>query len=64
MHSQVIDDESDYFNTTSVWLSKSERAQIERYAKEMHDKKHKSRANRSVVLDFAGLNIHQNIETK
>lgn len=52
---KVIDDESDYFNSTSVWLTKSEKAQIEKFAKEMHEKKHKSRANKSIILDFAGL---------
>ncbi|XP_026463973.1 activating signal cointegrator 1 [Ctenocephalides felis] len=54
---RVIDDESDYFNSTSVWLTKSEKAQIEKFAKEMHEKKHKSRANKSIILDFAGRTV-------
>ncbi|XP_053949748.1 activating signal cointegrator 1 [Anastrepha ludens] len=50
----VIDDELDYFEENSVWLSDAERAKLERLKQEMHEKKHESRAKRKIKVDFAG----------
>ncbi|XP_012253283.2 activating signal cointegrator 1 [Athalia rosae] len=54
---EVIDDESDYYQTNSVWLSKTEREKLEQHENEMRAKKHGSRLNRKVTLDFAGREI-------
>ncbi|XP_058445486.1 activating signal cointegrator 1 [Malaya genurostris] len=53
----VIDDESDYFKTNSVWLSDVERKKLEKLESEMREKKHASRMSRKVTLDFAGRQI-------
>lgn len=53
----VIDDESDYFKSNSVWLSDSERKKLKRLEEELNAKKHSSRLNRTVTLDFGGRQI-------
>lgn len=53
----VIDDESDYFKTNSVWLSDSERKKLERLESELRERKHASRLTRKITLDFAGRQI-------
>ncbi|XP_050332480.1 activating signal cointegrator 1 [Bactrocera neohumeralis] len=53
----VIDDELDYFEENSVWLSESERAKFEQLKQEMHEKKHESRAKRKIKIDFAGREV-------
>uniref|UniRef100_A0A1Q3F612 Putative activating signal cointegrator 1 n=1 Tax=Culex tarsalis TaxID=7177 RepID=A0A1Q3F612_CULTA len=54
----VIDDESDYFKSNSVWLSDAERKKLEKLEAEMRDKKHASRlAKVAVTLDFAGRQV-------
>lgn len=53
----IIDDESDYFKANSVWLSDAERKKLAKLEEEVRDKKHSSRLNRKVTLDFAGRQI-------
>ncbi|XP_004529628.1 activating signal cointegrator 1 [Ceratitis capitata] len=53
----VIDDEFDYFEENSVWLSDAERAKYERLKQEMHEKKHESRIKRKIKIDFAGREV-------
>ncbi|KAH8397807.1 hypothetical protein KR222_002247 [Zaprionus bogoriensis] len=50
----VIDDELDYFQENSVWLSDAEREKYEQLKSEMHELKHGSRLQRKIRLDFAG----------
>jgi hypothetical protein len=52
---KVIDDESDYFTVNSVWLSKAEWEKLQQHEEELHAKRHTSRLDRRVTLDFAGL---------
>jgi len=51
---KVIDDESDYFTLNSVWLSKAEREKLQQRAEELQARRHASRLDRRVTLDFAG----------
>nr|CAD7269905.1 unnamed protein product [Timema shepardi] len=51
---RVIDDESDYFAANSVWLSPTEREKMREKEKEQTDKRHSSRLDKRVTLDFAG----------
>lgn len=53
----VIDDESDYFTSNSVWLSDGERKKIKRLEAEFNERKHASRLSRKVTLDFGGRQI-------
>lgn len=50
----VIDDESDYFRTNSVWLSDAEREKLRRLEAEVDARKHASRLATRVTLDFSG----------
>lgn len=50
----VIDDELDYFQENSVWLSDAEREKYEQLKSEMQELKHGSRVNRKIRVDFAG----------
>ncbi|XP_043278932.1 activating signal cointegrator 1 [Venturia canescens] len=60
---EVIDDESDYYQTSnSGWLSKSEREKVQKREEELRDKKHESRLTRKVVLDFAGREIVEDLQ--
>lgn len=53
----MIDDECDYYQTNSVWLSNTEREKLEKHENEMRAKKHGSRLNRKITLDFAGREV-------
>ncbi|KAH8387137.1 hypothetical protein KR093_005053 [Drosophila rubida] len=50
----VIDDELDYFQENSVWLTDAEREKYEQLKSEMHELKHGSRVKRKIKVDFAG----------
>nr|NP_001285492.1 uncharacterized protein Dmel_CG11710, isoform C [Drosophila melanogaster]NP_608393.1 uncharacterized protein Dmel_CG11710, isoform B [Drosophila melanogaster]AAF50902.1 uncharacterized protein Dmel_CG11710, isoform B [Drosophila melanogaster]AHN59962.1 uncharacterized protein Dmel_CG11710, isoform C [Drosophila melanogaster] len=50
----VIDDELDYFQENSVWLSDAEREKFEKLHREMEEVKHGSRMKRKIRVDFAG----------
>uniref|UniRef100_U5EU27 Putative regulation of transcription n=1 Tax=Corethrella appendiculata TaxID=1370023 RepID=U5EU27_9DIPT len=53
----VIDDELDYFKTNSVWLSDKEREKLEKMQNVLMERKHGSRLNRKVALDFTGKQV-------
>ncbi|XP_073953304.1 activating signal cointegrator 1 [Choristoneura fumiferana] len=54
---RVTDDDSDYFNAGSVWLSASEKDKLNRYQQSLHDKKHASRLHKKMTFDFGGRQI-------
>lgn len=53
----VIDDESDYFKSNSVWLSEGEKKKLVSLEEELRGQKHASRLSRKVTLDFAGRQV-------
>lgn len=53
----VIDDESDYFKSNSVWLSKDEQKKLVDLEEQLRGQKHASRLSRKVTLDFAGRQV-------
>ncbi|XP_041984758.1 activating signal cointegrator 1 isoform X2 [Aricia agestis] len=53
----VTDDDSDYFMASSVWLSETEKERLRQYQQKLHDKKHASRRDKKMVLDFAGRQV-------
>lgn len=53
----VIDDESDYFRANSVWLSDDERAKLKKIEDKMREKKHASRLDQKVTIDFTGRQV-------
>lgn len=53
----VIDDESDYFRTNSVWLSEEERSKLKKIEEKMREKKHASRLDQKVTIDFTGRQV-------
>lgn len=53
----VIDDELDYFRTNSVWLSDEERAKLKRIEEKMKEKKHASRRDQNITIDFTGRQV-------
>ncbi|XP_011292639.2 activating signal cointegrator 1 [Musca domestica] len=57
----VIDDELDYFEENSVWLSDEQRKKFEQLKQEMHDRKHASRINRKIKIDFAGRAVDDDV---
>ncbi|XP_055911392.1 activating signal cointegrator 1 [Eupeodes corollae] len=59
VRTEVIDDESDYFQENSVWLSDIEREKLERLKQEMHDKRHMNRSERQVKMDLFGREIEE-----
>ncbi|XP_038077418.1 activating signal cointegrator 1-like [Patiria miniata] len=55
---KVIDDESDYFSTDSnQWLTKDDRAKLEKRKQELRELKHGSRLKKTFTLDFAGRKV-------
>ena len=53
----VIDDESDYFKSNSVWLNDTEKKKLEKLEEEMRDKRHGSRMSKTITFDFSGRQI-------
>lgn len=53
----MIDDESDYFKSDSVWLSDAERKKLRQLEEEVAAKKHASRLSTRVTLDFTGRQV-------
>lgn len=53
----VIDDESDYFKSNSVWLSDAERKKLKKLEDELAARKHASRLTRKVTIDFGGRQV-------
>ncbi|XP_043505728.1 activating signal cointegrator 1 [Polistes fuscatus] len=54
---KVIDDESDYFQTNSTWLTSAERERFRKREEEISAQKHASRLSRKVTLDFVGREV-------
>ena len=55
---KVIDDECDYFaSDTNRWLSKKERDALRKKEDELREKRHGSRREMKVTLDFAGRKV-------
>lgn len=56
---KVIDDECDYYQTNSVWLSSKHREKLQKLEEEIQAQKHMSRLSRktNVTFDFAGREI-------
>jgi len=55
---QIIDDESDYFNVDSnKWLTPQQREALKKKKEELHEEKHKSRLDRRITFDFAGRKV-------
>lgn len=52
--SKVIDDESDYFSSTSSWLTKDERDRLQKKEEEAHAKKHVPRSERKYGFNLLG----------
>lgn len=51
---KVIDDESDYYQSNSIWLSHDERKKLQKQEEETQARKHLSRLDRKITLDFMG----------
>jgi len=55
---QIIDDESDYFNVDSnKWLTPQQREALKKKKEELHEERHKSRLDRRITFDFAGRKV-------
>jgi hypothetical protein len=50
----VIDDESDYYQSNSTWLSTAEREKLLKQEEEAHARKHASRLDKKILIDFMG----------
>lgn len=53
----MIDDQSDYFQLNSTWLSASEREKLQKQEAEMLAHKHMSRLDRRIAVDLMGREI-------
>ncbi|XP_011869583.1 PREDICTED: activating signal cointegrator 1 [Vollenhovia emeryi] len=51
---KVIDDESDYYQSNSIWLSHDERNKLQKQEEEALARKHASRLDRKVTIDIMG----------
>lgn len=51
---KVIDDESDYYQSNSIWLSHDERKKLQKQEEEVLARKHVSRLDKKVIMDFMG----------
>ena len=55
---QIIDDESDYFNVDSnKWLTPEQREAMKKKKEELQQEKHRSRLHRKITFDFAGRKV-------
>lgn len=55
---KVIDDESDYYQSNSIWLSSEEREKLRKQESESLARKHASRLDKRVTIDFMGRAIY------
>ncbi|KAG7210769.1 hypothetical protein KM043_012263 [Ampulex compressa] len=60
---KVIDDESDYYQSNSVWLSAAEREKLQKQEDESNARKHQSQFNRKITLDFVGREVVEEDDT-
>ncbi|XP_011347344.2 activating signal cointegrator 1 [Ooceraea biroi] len=56
---KVIDDEADYYQSNSTWLSTAEREKLSKQEEEAHARKHASRLDRRVTIDFMGRVVNE-----
>lgn len=54
----MIDDESDYYQSNSIWLSSEEREKLRKQESESLARKHASRLDKRVTIDFMGRAIY------
>ena len=55
---QIIDDESDYFNVdNNKWLTPQQREAMVKKKEALQEEKHKSRLDRKITFDFAGRKV-------
>merc|ERR1719270_737355 len=55
---QIIDDESDYFNVdNNKWLTPEQREAMRKKKEELQEEKHKSRLDTKITFDFAGRKV-------
>nr|XP_012234045.1 PREDICTED: activating signal cointegrator 1 [Linepithema humile] len=57
---KVIDDESDYYQSNSTWLTATEREKLQKQEADMQARKHASRLNKRIAIDFMGREIEEN----
>lgn len=50
----MIDDESDYYQSNSIWLSIEDREKLRKQESEAQARKHASRLDKRVTIDFMG----------
>lgn len=50
----MIDDESDYYQSNSIWLSHDERKKLQKQEEAILAHKHASRLDKKVTIDFTG----------
>ena len=61
---QIIDDESDYFNVdNNRWLTPQQREALRKKKEELQQEKHKSRLDRKMTFDFAGRKVVEEQQT-
>ncbi|XP_020278553.1 activating signal cointegrator 1 [Pseudomyrmex gracilis] len=56
---KVIDDESDYYQSSNIWLSTGEREKLQKQEADRHAAKHASRLDRNIKIDFMGRTIEE-----
>ncbi|KAK9302240.1 hypothetical protein QLX08_005685 [Tetragonisca angustula] len=56
---KVIDDECDYYQSNSTWLTDKQREKSKKLEEEIHERKHMSRLNRKIcaTIDFTGREV-------
>ena len=59
---KVLDDECDYFNSGSKWLSKEERDVLQAKEKEMKEKRY-DRSNKKITIDLLGRQVIEEDQT-
>lgn len=55
----MIDDESDYYQSSNIWLSTGEREKLQKQEADRHAAKHASRLDRNIKIDFMGRTIEE-----
>lgn len=55
----MIDDESDYYQSSNIWLSSAEREKLQKQEADRHATKHASRLERNITIDFMGRTVEE-----
>lgn len=61
---RVIDDESDYFSTDSVWLSPQERERLKQREEEQKARRYRSRREQPLTLDIIGCRLVESSDSQ